>query len=321
MHSLNPCRFILASRLSAIVLAVMLTMFISLPARPDQAAAGQMEVPEQPADTIAADSSLSLPKRRATVTPVDIDREKPQQPVLHYYDRHGNPLEEPVLFLAELDTVRKVSAASPYPLYNGVSVGFNFADAVMLLAGQHHAAFDLWAEVSLHNWFFPVVEAGLGYGSLSPEEGNYNYKAKLSPYFKLGLNYNFLYKSNPDYQAFVGLRAGFSSFRWDVTDIVVSDPYWGQQNSYSITDQSATCFYGEALGGIKVKLWKRLSMGWTMRYKFKFHTSSKIKPGDPRPGSDPWYVPGYGASSPVGFTFSLIYTLPGPRLTPLVPNE
>ena len=30
-------------------------------------------------------------------------------------------------------------------------------------------------------------------------------------------------------------------------------------------------------------------------------------------GSKPWFVPGYGASSPVTFTFSAIWTIPAPK--------
>ena len=96
------------------------------------------------------------------ITPVDNDPEKPTQPVLHYYDKHGNPLEEPVLFLADLDTVTNVKSAPVYPLLYSANIGFNFFDAIMMLAGQKHGSFDLQASLSLHNWFEPVVELGLG---------------------------------------------------------------------------------------------------------------------------------------------------------------
>ncbi len=55
------------------------------------------------------------------ITPVDKDPTKPRQPVLHYYDKHGEPLDEPVLFLADLDTVAKVKSGPVYPLLQSVS--------------------------------------------------------------------------------------------------------------------------------------------------------------------------------------------------------
>lgn len=237
------------------------------------------------------------------ITPVDKDPTKPRQPVLHYYDKHGNPLEEPVLFLADLDTVTKVKSGPVYPLLYAANIGFNFFDGVMKLAGQKHASFDLWASLSLFNWIEPVVELGIGYADNKPEEGNFRYKGKPSFYTKLGFNYNFLYKSNPDYQAYIGFRGGYSAFSYDITDITINSSYWDQTNRFSITGQKAHALYGELLGGLKVKIWKAISMGWTVRYKFKF----KVSDGS---NSTPWFIPGYGTNSALNATFSLIYTLP-----------
>ena len=77
------------------------------------------------------------PKKREPrkITPIDTDDQKPVT-VLHYYDKHGNPLDEPVLFLATLDTVSKPKSSPVYPLYDGISVGVNFADLIMRMAGQ-----------------------------------------------------------------------------------------------------------------------------------------------------------------------------------------
>lgn len=237
------------------------------------------------------------------ITPVDIDPTKPRQPVLHYYDKHGNLLETPVLFLSDLDTVQKVKSGPIYPLFQSVSVGVNFFDGIMLLAGQKHASLDVWASLSLFNWLEPVVELGVGFADSRPEDGNFHYKGKPSFYGKFGFNYNFLYKSNPDYQAYFGLRAGFSSFRYDITDITVNSSYWDQSAAFSLLDQRAKAAYGEVLGGMKVKIWKGISMGWSFRYRFKFKSTTGSN-------SDPWFIPGYGANSPIKLTYSLIYTLP-----------
>lgn len=237
------------------------------------------------------------------ITPVDNDPNKPKQPTLHYYDKHGNPLEEPVLFLAETDTVKKAGPQPVYPLLQSMSFGVNFFDAVMLAAGQKHASLDVWAELSLHNWIQPVIELGVGFADNRPEEGNFHYKCKPSFYGKLGVNYNFLYKSNPDYQVHIGLRGGYSSFRYDITDIAIGSSYWDQTNRFSIMDQKAHALYGEVLGGIKVKIWKNLSMGWDIRYRFKFS-------GSDGSNSTPWFIPGYGAGSALSASFSLIYTFP-----------
>lgn len=265
-----------------------------------------------PAPEVILSDSLRIPapslkdsipsSHRPAVTPVDVDDEKPRK-VLHYYDKHGDPLDDPVLFLATLDTVQKVRSAPTYPLYNGVNAGVNFGDLIFMAAGQRYASFDIWANVSLHNWFFPTVEVGVGYANDTPDKQNYTYKTAPSLYAKLGFNYNFLYKSNPDYQVSLGLRAGFSRFKYDITDISVSSDYWNETQNLSLRGLRSTSFYGEALAGLQVKILRNFSLGWTVRWHFNLHTSAD---GDNRP----WFIPGYGGSSPITMTVSAIWTIP-----------
>lgn len=235
------------------------------------------------------------------ITPVDIDHQKPEQPRLHYFDKHGNKLEEPVYFLTELDTVQKTAPASPWPLFNGVTVGANFFDAIMLIAGQSYASFDLNANVSLHNWFFPTVECGVGYSNSKQDGSSLLYRTHLSPYIKLGLDYNFLYKSNPDYMAGLGIRLGWSHPSYEITGATVSSSYWDQTSEFNILKQSVNAWFGEALATVKVKIWRGLSLGWSIRYRFKMKIPDASH-------SSPWFIPGYGGSSPLTATFSVSYT-------------
>ncbi len=236
------------------------------------------------------------------ITPVDIDDNKPVT-VLHFYDKHGNALQEPIMFLATLDTVTKPKSKPVYPLYNGLSIGVNFGDAIFMLAGQKHASFDIHADVSLHNWFFPTVEAGIGFANTTPENNNYTYKTRPSLYVKAGINYNFLYKSKPDYQFFLGLRAGYSHFSYSLTGVTINSGYWGESQNLQLDNLQASAFYGEALAGLKVKIAGNFSLGWSARYHFKFKVSS-------RSASTPWFIPGFGAGSPFSFTLSAYWTIP-----------
>ena len=236
------------------------------------------------------------------ITPVDNDPNKPAQPTLHYYDKHGNPLDEPVLFMSELDTVTSIKPRPVYPLLYSANIGFNFFDGVMSLFGQKHSSYDIQGSLSLHNWIEPVVELGLGFADNHPEGSNFRYKNKPSFYGKIGFNYNFMYKSNPDYQVYLGLRFGYTSYNYEITDITINSNYWGQSNHFSILNQKAHTLYGQALAGIKVKIWKWFSLGWNIRYGFKMKQSNGSN-------SNPWFVPGYGTGA-LSASFSLIYTLP-----------
>lgn len=239
--------------------------------------------------------------RAQEITPVDVDAQKPEQPRLHYYDKHGNKLAEPVYFLAENDTVKKSGPSSPWPLFNGVTVGVNFFDAAMLLAGQSYASFDANVAVSIRNWVFPTLECGIGYADNRQEGSTLVYTTKPSPYVKLGADYNFLYKSNPDYMAGVGLRFGWSRPEYKITGATLEGDYWDESAGFNILNQKTTAWFGEALAAVKVKIWKGISMGWSVRYRFKVKIPDSTN-------STPWFIPGYGGSSALTATFSLMYT-------------
>lgn len=236
------------------------------------------------------------------ITPVDNDPEKPPQPILHFYDKHGEPLDEPVLFVSDLDTVRNVKPKPVYPLLYSANVGFNFFDGVMSLFGQKHSSYDIQASLSLFNWIEPIVEFGIGFASNRPETGNFWYKNKPSFYGKIGFNYNFMYKSNPAYQVYLGMRFGYSAFNYELTDVTISSDYWDQTNTFSITDQKASAFYGQAVAGLKVQIWKWISLGWNLRYGFKMKQKNPVN-------STPWFIPGYGTGA-MSATFSIIFNIP-----------
>lgn len=250
--------------------------------------------------TVVSDSVVKPMRPVRNITPVDVDDHKPQV-TMHYYDKHGNLLPEPVRFLATLDTVTKPKSKPIYPLINGGSIGVNFGDAIFMACGQSYGGFDVWGDLSLFNWIFPVVEMGVGFANNTPLNNNYTYKTSPSFYTKLGFNYNFRYKSDPDYQLFAGLRVGFSSFKYDVDGITINDDYWQESQQFSMKGLKASAVYGEFLLGIKVKIVGNFSMGWTGRYHAKFKVNSKS-------ASTPWYIPGYGANSPFSVSVSAIYT-------------
>lgn len=244
---------------------------------------------------LSASFSVSAQSQKGTITPVDSDDEAPQKPTLHYYDKHGNKLAEPVLFLADLDTVSAAKPQSPYPLYNGVTIGANFGDALFSLMGQKHYSYDISAAVSLHNWFFPVIEAGIGWGEHTAEGDAYHFKGKPSMYAKIGINYNFLYKSNPDYMAYIGLRYGLSSHKWDLTDIRETSELGKETGKTEILGQHTVSTYGDVVAGLKVKIAGPFALGWNVRFRLGLHNGKNL-------AVKPWFVPGYGTG---GLTFNI----------------
>ncbi len=201
-----------------------------------------------------------------------------------------------------VDTTATVSTKMIYPLWESVSVGLNIWDPAMRILGQEYGGADIWAELSLHNRYKPIVEFGLSSADITPDGMNYTFRSKLAPYFKLGFNYNIFYNNSPDYQFTAGVRYGFTSFAYRVTDVSVGGGYWDDSTSFNIPRQSCTAGYFELVAGVKVMIVKHLSLGWNVKYHSILHESKA-------PYGKPMYVPGYGKrGNPFTASFSIIYT-------------
>ncbi len=84
------------------------------------------------------------------------------------------------------------------------------------------------------------------------------------------MNYNFLYAKDPKYQLYAGVRFAASKFNYG-SGITVDNGYWGKDPStFDLRGQSSSAFWGEAVVGIQVELFKNFSMGWSVRYNFPF---------------------------------------------------
>lgn len=190
------------------------------------------------------------------------------------------------------------------PLLFSASISADVAAPLMRAFGRKYGLFELGAELNLHNRYIPVIEVGLGKADYKPEDNNYTYKSPISPFFRLGINYNFFYNSNPDYMLFAGVRYGLSPFKFSVTDITpAGGDYWGPESDFSIPSLSTTVGYFQFLLGLKVHIAGGFSLGWTVRYQSILHESA-CRYGDP------WYIPGFGSrGTPISFTFSASYTL------------
>jgi len=203
---------------------------------------------------------------------------------------------------ARRDSLRRVYKR--YPLLTDISVGVNFAEPLFMAFGQSYASADVNATLNMWNRLQPTVELGLGWAKNTPDGMNFTYRGKPSPYFKIGTNYNFLFKNSPDYQAFVGIRLGYSTFGYEITDVHYRSEYWQETVDYNLKGEHSHALWGEAGIGLKVKLFDRLSMGWMIRYHGIFNYAKNEH-------SKPWFIPGYGPrGSSLGFSLGISYTLP-----------
>ena len=217
---------------------------------------------------------------------------------------------------ARRDSLRRIYKR--YPRLTDLSIGLNFIEPFFMVFGQSYASADVSATLNMWNRLQPTVELGLGWVKNTPDDMNFTYKGKPSPYFKVGANYNFLFKNSPDYQLIVGIRLGYSTFSYDVTDVNYHNSYWQEELNYDLNGEHSQALWGEAGAGLKVKLWDKVSMGWMIRYHGLFNYGKNDH-------SKPWFIPGYGPrSSSVSLSLGIYYTLPlhrGSTVTPSTPSQ
>ena len=112
-----------------------------------------------------------------------------------------------------------------YPLYNGMSVGLDLWGIGSSVFGGDFLSSEVSVDVNLKNRFFPIAE--LGYGSTDTwSDKGIHYKSN-APYFRIGMDYNTLYKKQHGHMLLVGLRYGVSSFKYDVDALGLDDPIYG----------------------------------------------------------------------------------------------
>lgn len=250
-------------------------------------------------------ASQGLQGKNENKNPADsIDYSK----LAHMHDERGNVILVDTITGQEVpDTTSTPQSKIPkmqQPLFYAAAVSVDVWDPVMRLFGQHYGLVEFSGELNLHNRYIPVVEVGLGQSSYTPEDNNYTYKVPVTPYVRVGCNYNFIYNSNPDYMAFAGLRFGWSHFSYEVNDVRLSSDYWGESATFNLPRQTSNVTYMQVLFGIRVKVLGPVSMGWCIRYKAKLHESEAVY-------GRPWYIPGYGSrNGAVTGSFAITYTLP-----------
>lgn len=221
-------------------------------------------------------------------------------------DAHGNTvMVDTVTGLEFVDsTLLKAPPKMEYPLLHEVIAGVNVWDPIMRSLGQKYGLGDVWAELSMHNRYFPFFAVGLGSINETPVDKNFTFKSPVAPYFKIGGSYNFFYNSNPDYRLQMGLRYGFTTYKWSALDVTVDEGYWGTPSTYSLKDIGNTAGYLEVTFGIKVKIAGNFSAGWTIVYHSILHESKSAY-------GNPMYIPGYGKrNGAISGNFSIMYTIP-----------
>ena len=93
------------------------------------------------------------------------------------------------------------------PLYQGTYVGLDVFGLGSKIFGSDFTSAEVSVEVNLKNRFIPIIEIGYGHTDTTDDETNIHYKAS-APYFRIGMNYNILFKKHINVGIAVSLNDG-----------------------------------------------------------------------------------------------------------------
>ena len=222
----------------------------------------------------------------------------------------------PVVTLAQVaDTVQSKNVATDTVKNRFLPTGIRLGtDLISLVKTQRQLNYDGWeinADIDLYRYFLSF-EYGEWSRHFDSPGGVYD---NSGTYWRVGPDVNFLLKDPDRNLVFIGFRYGRSKFS-ETYNISTADSLWGPINGiYQHTDVPARWL--ELTGGLKVRIWKFIWMGYTGRFNFALKTG-------PTPTMLPHDIPGFGNTSKKttwGFNYYIMMRIPFRKMPPLPPSR
>ena len=193
--------------------------------------------------------------------------------------------------------------------YKPTGVRFG-TDLIAIAKSQYVKGFSGWevnGDVDFYRYYL-VADYGMWRRDYISDSSSYSNNGR---YFRAGVDVNFLKKDPDRNMLFFGIRYGRGNFS-ETLSTIVKDSLWGTyERSYN--NDKARAGWFELTGGLRVKMWKFIWLGYTARFKFGLYTrnTSIMLPFD---------VPGYGHSdktSTWGFNYQILIRIPVRKAPPV----
>jgi hypothetical protein len=212
-------------------------------------------------------------------------------------------------FSQKSDSVRADSVVRHSFIPTGIRVG---TDLISIFKTQFQDNFSAWevnADVDFHRYYL-AIDYGAGSRTfLTDTAGNYS---NDGTYWRVGVDINLLVNDPDRNMLFFGARYGKANFSQDLT-VLAWNQFTQSHENLEYHNGSVNAQWIELTGGLRVKIWKALWMGYTARFKFGLSTddTENIIPSD---------VPGYGLTnkdSYWGFNYQVFVRIPVRKAPPV----
>lgn len=190
-------------------------------------------------------------------------------------------------------------------LYNGFTVQADVASIALSTTGNGDTySYEAGIQVDIKHKYYPIVELGFA-GANKTTADNISFITN-APFGRIGVDFNILKNkkdSKPTNNLFLaGLRLGMSNFNYRLTNVTITNDYWGGSEIVFADVNTSTKIWWEIIAGVRVEVVKNIYMGWTIRNK---NLINQDKAG----AVAPWYIPGFGmnAANNWGFNYTIGY--------------
>jgi hypothetical protein len=176
-------------------------------------------------------------------------------------------------------------------------------DVIAIIKSSTDKTFNCWelnGDIDFYRYYL-AVDYGYWARDYTAYDAGYS---NNGTYWRVGADVNFLTKDPDKNMFYFGLRYGSSLFSEKMV-IQKVDPIWGDIGT-TLTNSNLNAHWFELTTGLKVKMFKIIWMGYTVRLKFALDTD---KTDDMIPSD----VPGYGradADSFWGFNYQIFVRIP-----------
>lgn len=204
--------------------------------------------------------------------------------------------------LRGIQYVTAITPTDSLPLLTGFSVGIDIVAPIRAVASSQ-GGYEGIVRANLRHRWFPLGEAGYGVCNYTDETSALHFKT-AAPYLRIGFDYNFNKDRQSGNRILGGLRLAGTAFQYELTGPPLIDPIWGGSNDYYFTKQKSAALWGEIVFGLEAKVWKKLHLGWSLRYKRRIAHQTAA-------AGKAWHLPGYGKNdtSAFGATFHITIDL------------
>jgi hypothetical protein len=183
-----------------------------------------------------------------------------------------------------------------------IKVGLEVSGPVIYYTGKNNLSVEGYISADLNEKTSPVLNAG--YVKYNYSQYNYEYLTN-GIFIRAGADINMLNpkKSMGIYWVGTGLRYGLSRFTSEIPSFL-QDNFYGTITS-SIAARKDWVHFLEISPGVRARIFKNISIGWTMSLRMKIYSTA---PKDFKP----IYVPGFGNSGKImstGLSYFLVWNI------------